>query len=32
MRHRFREFLNAAHRFNKTKNWALFKDYGVPEE
>jgi hypothetical protein len=32
MRHRFHEFLNAAHRFNKTKNWALFKDYRVPEE
>ena len=32
MRHRFHEFLNAAHRFNKTKNWALFKDYKVPEE
>ena len=32
MRHRFHEFLNAAHRFNKTKNWALFRDYKVPEE
>lgn len=32
VRHRFHEFLNAAHRFNKTKNWALFKDYKVPEE
>jgi hypothetical protein len=32
MRHRFHEFLNAAHRFDRTKNWALFRDYKVPEE
>jgi hypothetical protein len=32
LRHRFHEFLNAAHRFDRTKNWALFKDYHVPEE
>jgi hypothetical protein len=32
MRHRFNEFLNASHRFDKTKSWALFKDYKVPEE
>ena len=31
MRHRFHEFLNVAHRFDRTKNWALFKDYKVPE-
>jgi hypothetical protein len=31
-RHRFREFLNASHRFDKSKGWALFKDYKVPEE
>ena len=32
MRHRFHEFLNASHRFDMTKSWALFKDYKVPEE
>jgi hypothetical protein len=32
MRHRFHEFLNASHRFDLTKSWALFKDYKVPEE
>jgi hypothetical protein len=32
MRHRFLEFLNPSHRFDRTKNWALFKDYKVPEE
>ncbi len=32
MRHRFHEFLNDSHRFDMTKNWALFKDYKVPEE
>jgi hypothetical protein len=32
MRHRFNEFLNASHRFDKTKSWALFKDYKVPAE
>ena len=32
MRHRFNEFLNASHRFDATKSWALFKDYKVPEE
>jgi hypothetical protein len=32
MRHRFHEFLNDSHRFDLTKNWALFKDYKVPEE
>jgi hypothetical protein len=32
MRHRFHEFLNASHRFDKTKMWALFKDYRAPEE
>ncbi len=31
MRHRFHEFLNVAHRFDRTKNWALFKDHKVPE-
>ena len=32
MRHRFHEFLNASHRFEGSKGWALFKDYKVPEE
>jgi hypothetical protein len=32
LRHRFNEFLNASHRFDRAKNWALFKDYRVPEE
>jgi hypothetical protein len=32
MRHRFHQFLNASHRFDMTKSWALFKDYKVPEE
>lgn len=32
MCHRFNEFLNPTHRFDRTKNWALFKDYKVPEE
>jgi hypothetical protein len=32
LRHRFLEFLNPSHRFDRTKNWALFKDYKVPEE
>jgi hypothetical protein len=31
LRHRFHEFLNSSHRFDKTKSWALFKDYEVPE-
>jgi hypothetical protein len=30
--HRFHEFLNASHRFDRGKSWALFKDYKVPEE
>lgn len=32
LRHRFNEFLNSTHRFDRTKNWALFKDYKVPED
>jgi hypothetical protein len=32
LRHRFNEFRNASHRFDRAKNWALFKDYRVPEE
>jgi hypothetical protein len=32
MRHRFNEFLNDTHRFDRTKSWALFKDYKVPED
>jgi hypothetical protein len=32
MRHRFNEFPNETHRFDRTKNWSLFKDYKVPEE
>jgi hypothetical protein len=32
LRHRFNEFINPVHRFDRTKNWALFKDYKVPEE
>lgn len=31
-RHRFLEFPNASHRFDKTKSWALFKDFRVPRE
>jgi Nucleotidyl transferase len=31
-RHRFHEFLNSSHRFDKTQSWALFKDYEVPDE
>jgi hypothetical protein len=30
--HRFLEFLNESHRFDRTKSWALFKDFKVPEE
>jgi hypothetical protein len=32
LRHRFHEFLNSSHRFDTTKNWALFRDYKVPED
>lgn len=32
MRHRFHEFLNDAHRFDRTKDWALFKNFQVPED
>jgi hypothetical protein len=32
LRHRFLEFLNPAHRFDRTKSWAVFKDFEVPEE
>jgi hypothetical protein len=32
MRHRFVEIANAAHRFDGTKTWTLFKDYQVPRE
>ncbi len=32
MRHRFREFENAGHRFDRSYNWVLFRDYKVPEE
>jgi hypothetical protein len=32
LRHRFHEFLNDAHRFDMTKNWALFKDFKVPDD
>jgi hypothetical protein len=32
LRHPFHEYLNASHRFDKTKNWALFRDHKVPEE
>jgi hypothetical protein len=32
LRHRFHEFLNSSHRFDRTKSWALFKDYRVPED
>jgi len=31
-RRRFNEFTNPVHRFDRAKNWALFKDYKVPEE
>jgi hypothetical protein len=32
LRHRFNEFLNPSHRFDRTNSWASFKDYKVPEE
>ncbi len=32
MRHRFREFENSDHRFDRSKSWALFRDYEVPKE
>jgi hypothetical protein len=32
MRHRFQEFENPNHRFDRSKSWALFRDYKVPEE
>jgi hypothetical protein len=32
MRHRFHEFENPAHRFDRSQNWVLFRDYTVPEE
>jgi hypothetical protein len=32
LQHRFREFVYASHRFDRTKNWTLFNNYTVPEE
>jgi hypothetical protein len=32
MRHQFREITNPNHRFDQSKNWAVFRDYKVPEE
>jgi hypothetical protein len=32
LRHRFHEFLNPSHRFDRTKDWALFQNYKVLEE
>ena len=32
MRHRFHEFENFQHRFDKSQSWVLFRDYVVPEE
>jgi len=32
LRHSFKEYTNPAHRFDRTKNWALFRDYKVPKE
>jgi hypothetical protein len=32
MRHRFHEFENAGHRFDRGQSWVLFRDYNVPEE
>jgi hypothetical protein len=32
IRHRFLEYANASHRFDMAKNWALFKNYTVPED
>jgi hypothetical protein len=32
MRHRFQEFDNPAHRFDRSKGWLLFRDYQVPED
>jgi hypothetical protein len=31
-RHRFHEILNASHRIDRAKSWALFKDYKVSDE
>ncbi len=27
MRHKFREITNSDHRFDQSKNWAMFRDY-----
>lgn len=32
MRHRFHEFENPDHRFDRSENWVLFRDYKVPDE
>lgn len=32
MRHRFHEFENPDHRFDRSKSWVLFRDYEVPDE
>jgi hypothetical protein len=32
MRHRFQEFDNLGHRFDRSKGWLLFRDYQVPKE
>ena len=28
----FNEFVNGSHRFEMNRNWAIFRDYKVPEE
>ncbi len=32
MRHRFHEFENPDHRFDRGKSWVLFRDYEVPDK
>jgi hypothetical protein len=32
MRHRFQEFDNLGHRFDRSKGWLLFRDYQAPKE
>jgi hypothetical protein len=32
MRHRFHEIENTGHRFDRSQNWVLFRNYNVPEE
>jgi hypothetical protein len=32
LRHRFQEFDNPGHKFDRSKGWLLFRDYQVPKE